>query len=333
MNQSITQFFARMNDIDFPYVVLRNFEGLPENVVIGGHGDLDLLVYDLEHWKELNPDAVAEFSYPRVRFKVPIGSGDVYMDVRHIGDDYYPQEFEQAILDTREWNQKGFWTPNPIHFRIALAYHVVHHKNSNTYPKWLGDVSVDELFKSLKASDIGWVEPKDKTVGRHNPYWKGCTSTVERDGDRIVKKQTSYGKYNLTENENRILSALSSVHFPKVYSCNGESVTIEDCGESLSKDNLPIDWKEQLVAILLELKSSNVQHRDIRLDNLMVKDGVIKLIDFGWARFYDDAEDNPPSCLGYPNKPSWGFDDNHSMKVIIKQLEYQLEESYANIGS
>lgn len=330
--RNILDFFSRMHDVSFPYVILRNFEELPESVTIGGHTDVDLLVYDLEHWKEIFPEAVQVHPAPRVQFSVPIGDTNVYMDIRYTGDDYYPREFEQSILDSREWNTKGFWTPNPIHFRIALAYHVVHHKNFNSYERYLGNVSVTELFDSLKCSDIGWVEPSDRTVGRFNAYWKGATSVVEKVGNTITKKQVSYGTFNLTENEFRILSKISSEHFPKVLGVKEDEIIMEDCGSPLTLDNLPQDWKTQLVQILLTLKSEGIQHRDIRPENLMVKDGVIKLIDFGWARLVDDAPDNPPSCLGYPYKASWGFSDDYSMKMVIKQLEYQLEERIGAIN-
>lgn len=327
--QNIAQFFSYMNDVDFPYVVLRNFEGLPESVVVGSHGDLDLLVYDLEHWKELFPDAEAVHAYPRVRYRMRFGDTHVYMDVRHVGDDYYPEAFERNILDTREWNQNGFYTPNPIHFRLALAYHAAHHKNENTYQRWLGKVTVPELLEALKKSEIGWVEPKDPTVGRFNRYWKGATSVVEKHGDTITKRQVSYGRYNLTENEYRILSKATSSHFPKVLESSEAFIKMEDCGVPLSVGTLPDDWKRQLVRILLDLKENGIEHRDIKPDNLMVKDGVIKLIDFGWARFKDDPPDSPPSCLGYPYKPTYGFDDNYSMKMVVKQLEAQLEEKMA----
>lgn len=326
MLQNISQFFSYMNDVDFPYVVLRNFEGLPHSITIGGHTDLDLLVYDIEHWKEIFPDAVQVHKSPRVQFLIPMGETNVYIDVRHVGDDYYPEDFERAVLDSREWNEKGFWTPNPVHFRIALAYHVVHHKNANTYQKWLGDVTVEQLLSSLKKSDIGWVEPKDHTVGRFNSYWKGCTSIIEKAGNTVKKRQVSYGKYNLGENEYRILSKVKSLHFPKVLGFENGVITLEDCGVPISSEGLPIDWKKQLVTILLALRAEGIEHRDIRPDNLLVKDGVIRLIDFGWARLREDMPDNPPSCLGYPYKPTYGFDDNYSMKMVIKQLEYQLEE-------
>jgi hypothetical protein len=316
-----------MTDIDFPYVVLRNFENLPHSVQVGGHSDLDLLVYDLDHWLEIFPKASREFPHPRVRFFLPIGAGNVYMDVRSVGDGYYPEDFSRAILETKEWNGNGFFTPNPIHHRIALAYHAVHHKNENTYQRYIGDATVAQLLEALKSSRIGWVEPSDRSVGRFHPYWKGATAVVSREGDSVTKRQVSYGRYNLTANELRILSGVSSVHFPKVLSAKDNEITMEDCGAPLSVDNLPLNWKEQLVQIALALKANNIQHRDIKPDNLMVKDGIIKLIDFGWARFYDDPQDTPPSCLGYPYKPSYGFDDNYSMKMVIKQLEHQFEEN------
>lgn len=321
-----------MNDVDFPYVVLRNFDNLPHDVQVGEHSDLDLLVYDLDHWMELYPMGERIHPAPRVRFKVPIGNTFFYTDVRYIGDDYYPKHFEENILSTREWNEKGFYTPNPIHFRLALAYHAVHHKNENTYQNKIGNGTIEDYLKALKESNIGWVKPKDHTVGRFHPYWKGATAVVSKEDGIITKRQNSWDQYNLIENEERILRKIKSKHFPKVIRSAGkgfntEEIQLEDCGELLTIQNIPDNWAKQLVQIMEDLKKNAVQHRDIKPDNLMVKDGVIKLIDFGWARFKDDPDDNPPNCLGYPYKPSYGFDDNFSMRTVAKEIGYKLCES------
>ncbi len=330
--QSLRQLFSYMHDVDFPYVVLRNFENLPDSVEYGDHSDLDLLVYDLSHWMEIFPEATREHHPPRVRFKMPIADTFIFIDVRSIGDGYYPADFEAAIIETREFNNKGFWTPNPIHHRLALAYHVVHHKNQNTYPNWLGNLTAAQLLESLKKSTIGWVPPTDKSVGAYNAYWNGATSVVSKGEGVVKKKQHSFLAYSLIDNEERILSNVSSIHFPRVLSKQDGELSIEDCGEMLTEDNLPQDWKEQLVKILVDLKTNNIQHRDIKPDNLMVKDGIIKLIDFGWAK-YDNEEDtvSPPACLGYPYKPSWGYDDNYSMRQVMKQVEFKLNQKLEGI--
>lgn len=331
--QTLKDFFARMHAVDFYYVVLRNWENLPYDCCLGEHSDLDILCYDFNHFKEIFPMATSEYPYPRVRMKIPIGESYFYCDVRHIGDGYYPEDFGRAILVTREWNPKGFFTPNPVHHRVALAYHAVHHKNfvDINYEKYLGNATVTELLESLKNSPIGWDEPKDPSVGRFNGYWKGCTSVVSKQDGRVLKKQVAYSSYNLVDNEWEILSLLNSEHFPKVYSFKDGVLELEDCGVPLL-ENVPEDWEKQLDDILNDLHTIGVTHRDIRLDNLLVKDGIIKLIDFGWAVVNGKPEEKePPSCLGFPNKPSWGFDDAYSMRIVKKQITYHLEERNEDI--
>ena len=322
-----------MNDVNFEYVVLRNWDRLPFDVVLGEHSDLDLLTYDFDHFTELFPQAHREYSFPRVRMKIPIDDSYIYVDIRSIGDNYYPEDFQRAILATKEWNARGFYMPNPYHHRLALAYHAVHHKNSisKDYARFLGTSTIEDLLSALKQSSIGWIAPMDTTVGSYNGYWSGATSIISRQDDRIIKSQHSYKKYDLLSNEYRILSRLDSDHFPKIYSLVNNILEMEYCGiELLGK--IPFNWIIQLRNILSELNANGIIHRDIRLDNLMVKDEVVKLIDFGWAKFVD--EENaivPPSCLGFPNKPSYGFDDNYSMNCVIRQIQYVLEEKESNL--
>ena len=314
-----------MHGIDFHYVVMRNFEHLPDGIFVKGHGDLDLLVYDLKHFEELFPDIKPTFPKPRVQYKANVGGLNVYLDVRSVGDGYYPTDFQLNMLDSREYNPKGFFTPNPVFHRIGLAYHVAHHRNHNSYKNWLGEATVEELADALKESDVGYSIPDDHTVGTYNQYWKGATSVVSKDGDKVFKKQTGYNGYNLIDNEHRILSTVDSKHFPKVEK-EDDGISIEDCGERIRVENLPEDWEEQFIDILRDLKRFNIQHRDIKPDNIMVKDNIVKLIDFGWSRFKDDKKDSPPQCLGYPYSPSWGWDDNFSMTKVIKEFKFKKEK-------
>lgn len=125
----IEQFFAKMNDIDFPYVVMRNYEGLPEVISPDGHNDLDLLVYDFNHWQEIFPQARREHHAPRVQFSLEINGEKLFIDVRSVGDGYYPTLFQMNMLATRKFNGM-FFTPDKEHHLLGLVYHVVHHRNS-----------------------------------------------------------------------------------------------------------------------------------------------------------------------------------------------------------
>ena len=326
--QNIKQFFDFMNDVKFLYVVLRNWDNLPHSIQLGEHSDLDLLVYDIEHWQEIFPQAKRAYPNPRVQFKLPIANSFIQIDVRYVGDGYYPKRFQKALLETREWSKRGFFIPNPVHHRLALAYHAVHHKNKNSYRRYLGDAEIKNLLEALKNSTITWVKPSDPSVGQFNQYFRGATAVVEKVNGRVVKKQISYLEYDLLHNEIRALKKCDSVHFPKVYEAAiASGIEIEDCGEELSVCNLPADWKMQMVQIIRDLKKFNIEHRDIKPDNFMVKSGIIKLIDFGWARFKNDPPDNPPECLGYPYKASWGFDDNFSMVRVMRKFDYEQGEA------
>ena len=332
--RNLSQFFSYLHDIEFPYVVLRNWENLPDRVEYGHHSDLDLLVYDLDHFKEVfSPVMSPEYPLPRVRHRLEMDVGDIYLDARHVGDGYYPQDFEHDIIKTRQWNTSGFFTPNPYLHRVALGYHAVHHKGENTYQKYLGDVSVKSLLDAFKKSKIGWSSPDDPTVGKFHAYQSGATSVVSRENGYVTKIQTQFKERDLIANEARFLKVLNSRHFPKLISTDGDTIKIEESGAELTKENMPENWKLQLTRILIELKNKNIVHRDIRVDNILVKDSVVKLIDFGWARFATEPDGDVPDLLGYPNKPSWGFDDNYSMKRVIKQIEWQLEESLIKCAS
>ena len=323
---TIKDFLDRMNDISFSYVVLRNWENLPHSIELGAHSDLDILVYDIDHWIETFPEAERVYPSPRVQFKQPIGDSFIQIDVRYVGDNYYPKRFENEVLRKRVWNENGFYTPSSTHHLIALAYHAVHHKCANTYPEILGSSTISELLEVLQKTGIGWTTPDDPTVGAFNSYLQGATSVVSKSKNSVRKKQVSYDDFSLIENEERILTLCDSAHIPKLIGSIGDEIEIEDCGDHLTADNLPEDWKNQLVDIVLYLRKVGICHNDIKVDNLMVKDNIVKIIDFGWSSLEEEDISHYPSCLGQPNRAPWGTSDNYAMKCVVRQLQFTIDE-------
>ena len=150
---------------------------------------------------------------------------------------------------------------------------------------------------------------------------------VEKDGRPIVRKQTSF---ELAEREHALLSLVSSDHFPKPISARRDGPS-SVCEMELV-DGYPLSDLERFVAemspegarafllecveILAELAARGITHRDIRPDNILVRDGRPVLIDFGWAV----SPEHPyvtPAGLGDAGRAPEGFCDAYAMGVAL----------------
>ena len=89
------------------------------------------------------------------------------------------------------------------------------------------------------------------------------------------------------ENELKILKLLEKDNIsPIIIKSEVQTLYLSDCGQELSKENLPNDWRQQLLKIYQTLKSHFLYHNDIKSNNFTVKDNKIYIIDFGWSSFY-----------------------------------------------
>lgn len=168
------------------YVILRNWQALPEEVDIGGHGDLDMLVEDLKKAEQVL-SAIKHFpGVYRVHYRVPVGDSSIRADLRYVGDRYYHPKWEADILQRRIVNPKGFYTPSDEDHFYSLLYHGACHKSWQwprpDYVKVLAElgpkIGIDVTTKSfshsptvgnllkgyMKKHGYGFVDPIDRTV-------------------------------------------------------------------------------------------------------------------------------------------------------------------------
>ena len=123
---------------------------------------------------------------------------------------------------------------------------------------------------------------------------------LDKDNNKVTKIFTPYWnkKYPwLLKNEVRALKKLDSKHFPKLISYDDNSIVMEYAGETITKykglkknphnkwderefSDAPEDFEKQVEEILDELQKANLRHSDINYTHFLVKDGVVKLIDF-----------------------------------------------------
>jgi len=124
-----TELFHALNHT-VRYVVMRNFEDLPDCLHVGTHEDVDMLTGDYADTirvmnARLNIRCLPRWGGP---YWVNISGEDVWFDVRFVGDHYYDPRWADEILDRRVWNEKGFYSPSTADYFETLAYHAIVHK-------------------------------------------------------------------------------------------------------------------------------------------------------------------------------------------------------------
>lgn len=124
--ESLEEVFYVLNET-INYVVLRNFEQLPEQYTVGTHGDIDFLCENYYNMKKiLNAKEESDLK-SRVRNHLVISGEKVFFDLRYIGDDYYCNQWEKVILNNRVKNN-SFFVPNEEDLKYTLLYHALIHK-------------------------------------------------------------------------------------------------------------------------------------------------------------------------------------------------------------
>ena len=84
---------------------------------------------------------------------------------------------------------------------------------------------------------------------------------------------------------NSLLKLYKKEHFPILLSknINKKTIFLHNCGIPLNNDNIPSNWKQQILQIISTLNQCNVSNNDMWKNNFLVNDGTIYLVDFGWA--------------------------------------------------
>ena len=173
--KSLEELFYTLNNT-ISYVVLRNFEYLPDKFKSENHGDIDLLVKDFKNAKYiLNAKMVFRKSY-RVHCETTIQNSQVRFDLRFVGDDYYCKSWEEHILTNRVLERNCFFIPNNDDYKYSLLYHALIHKRflSEEYNlkinKLFGTVDFNYLSTFLGDNNYHFCRPKDKSVyyNEHN---------------------------------------------------------------------------------------------------------------------------------------------------------------------
>lgn len=112
-----------------PYVVLRNFERMDEELVSTEHCDIDLLVSDYHQARSVIGARRVFAPKYRVHTVANIGGRDIYFDLRSVGDNYLPRVWQLLILNNRVRHKDNFYIPEDEDYFYSLIYHALINKD------------------------------------------------------------------------------------------------------------------------------------------------------------------------------------------------------------
>ena len=206
-------FFVFNNSLN--YVVLRNFECLPDEYNVEGHGDIDLMVENLNYVKYLTG---AKAGFPRKKYRcyyhININNEQVPFDFRYVADNYYDVKWQLDILNTRELAEGGFYKPDKTNYFYSLLYHALVQKPvfGNDYKLRLKGLSKDieglnitDDYSTVEYLNIlsDYLEKKDYN------YVKAIDKSVYFNPSLLCMNSYSESNYNLNKE-------LVSIGTPKV---------------------------------------------------------------------------------------------------------------------
>lgn len=172
------------------YVILRNFEGIPNNF---DYRDIDLLADDEKIVYIINKD----FSPLRdnVRyFETSIGGKKILFNPNFIGDHYYDEQWSKNILKQRIIHENGFYVPCIEDHFYSLLYHVIFHK------RWKKMDSISKKYQKVLgglALEIGISEDVNYLLNN----LKTSKKILEKYMNKMSYQNTSSTGYKITHNE------------------------------------------------------------------------------------------------------------------------------------
>tara|TARA_Y100001968_G_scaffold268912_1_gene259505 strand:+ start:2521 stop:3099 length:579 start_codon:yes stop_codon:yes gene_type:complete len=144
------------------------------------------------------------------------------------------------------------------------------------------------IYLNVLKSFLKFFNPNYLHSRINNVFLNTNGNVIKKAGNIFTRGQYVYSPIDLLNREVLFLKKLNGVNAPLLINRGKDWIEMENCGEILTRKNLPLDWRKQISSITNNLSNLGIIHRDIKEGNVLVKNNKIYLIDFGWAVFVDE---------------------------------------------
>lgn len=181
-------------------------------------------------------------------------------------------------------------------------------------------------IKSLYEIDNN-PENKNQVFGRKISMKSGPGYTADvkyyPESGYVTKEFIRYHKYSIYEREVFWLLYLNYKKYswcPKIiyHDDRKKIIYMTYVGNRITKENTPENWCQQLTDILRDLENEELTHNDIKPEDILVLNGKLFLIDYGWMCWKNDL-----SCAGRfsdKQKPGESYPDNSAISRLRNYL-------------
>ncbi|WP_179362870.1 hypothetical protein [Nitrosopumilus oxyclinae] len=164
--KDMNQLFYVLNSTT-NYVVLRNFEKLPENYQNYDHNDIDILTDDFLRIPYIANGGKSSFNKEFPPF-VKVGGKSIKFDFGYPEDNYFDKKWAYDILNRRVF-EHGLYIPSKEDYFYSLFYHAVFHqqKISDEYKNKLTKLSIELKLSKINSSIFDDIEESKKFIEKY----------------------------------------------------------------------------------------------------------------------------------------------------------------------
>lgn len=140
-------------------------------------------------------------------------------------------------------------------------------------------------------------------------------------GNPFVRQGLEFDPVNLIQREIKFLKLMNGRFAPELIDFGEDWILMKNAGVNLEKALIPRDCNQQINEITELLDQNAIVHRDIKPGNLLVLDGQLMLIDFGWSVFlHEEPYLSPREMVGsVPRELVWN--NKVALEWTVSQVE------------